>query len=134
MALGLTQQVALVPVFLHFWSSDVLAAWLVLYAVGNLVLIADSGLQFRAINRFLAFKSSADCDGRTARFYAAMLRIYQGLAGSLLILLLAGTRLASPSALLGFQAFSSFDAAFVVVTAEIVLWVLLLFVSGVISV
>ena len=81
MVLGLTQQVALVPVFLLFWSSDVLAAWLVLYAVGNLVLIADSGLQFRAINRFLAFKSSADCDGRTARFYAAMLRIYQDLQG-----------------------------------------------------
>ena len=74
MILGLTQQVALVPVFLHFWSSDVLAAWLVIYAVGNLVLIADSGLQFRAINRFLGFKSSVDCDGRTAHFYAAMLR------------------------------------------------------------
>ncbi len=41
------------------------------------------GLQFRAINRFLAFKSSVDCDGRTARFYAAMLRIYLGLAGLL---------------------------------------------------
>jgi hypothetical protein len=25
--------------FLHFWSSDVLAAWLVLYAVGNLALM-----------------------------------------------------------------------------------------------
>src|SRR6202030_3359589 len=88
--LGITQQVALVPVFLHFWTSDVLAAWLVIYAIGNLVLIADSGLQFRAINRFLAFKSNVDCDGRTGRFYAAMLRVYQGLAGSLLLLLLAG--------------------------------------------
>src|SRR6266566_3508743 len=86
--LGVTQQVALVPVFLHFWTSDVLAAWLVIYAVGNLVLIADSGLQFRAINRFLAFKSSVDCDGRTAPFYTAMLRVYQGLAGLLAVLLL----------------------------------------------
>jgi O-antigen/teichoic acid export membrane protein len=119
--LGVTQQVALVPVFLHFWSSDVLAAWLVIYAVGNLVLIADSGLQFRAINRFLAFRSSVDCDGRTARFYAAMLRLYQGLAGLLLILLLAGTQLVSPSAVLGFQAISSFDAAFVVMTAAMLL-------------
>ena len=75
MVLGITQQVALVPVFLHFWSSEILAAWLVVYAIGNLVLIADSGLQFRAINRFLAFKSSRDCDGRTAGFYAALLRI-----------------------------------------------------------
>ncbi len=74
-----------------------LAAWLVIYAVGNLVLIADSGLQFRAINRFLAFKSSADCDGRTASFYAAMLRIYLGLAGFLVILVLLVTQLVSPS-------------------------------------
>src|SRR6202140_4645473 len=121
MILGVTQQVALVPVFLHFWSSDVLAAWLVIYAVGNLVLIDDSGLQFRAINRFLAFKSSVDCDGRTARFYASMLRIYQGLAGSLVVLLLAGTQLVSPSAVLGFPAISSFDAAFVVMTAGMLL-------------
>ncbi len=119
--LGVTQQVALVPVFLHFWSSDVLAAWLVIYAVGNLVLIADSGLQFRAINRFLAFRSSVDCDGRTARFYAAMLRIYRGLAGSLVILVLAGTQLVSPSAVLGFSAISNFDMAFVVMTAGMLL-------------
>src|ERR1700738_2700027 len=104
MILGVTQQVALVPVFLHFWSGEVLAAWLVIYAVGNLVLIADSGLQFRAINRFFAFKSSVDCDGRTASFYAAMLRIYLGLAGLLGILALIGTQLLFPSAVLGFRA------------------------------
>ena len=89
MMLGITQQVALIPVFLHFWTSDVLAAWLAVYAAGNLVFIADAGLQFRAINRFLAFKSSVDCDGRSARFYAAMLRIYFGFMGSLAVLLLA---------------------------------------------
>src|SRR5437764_12037076 len=109
---GITQQVALVPAFLHFWTSDVLAAWLAIYAAGNLVLIADVGLQFRAINRFLAFKSSIDCDGRTANFYAAMLRIYLGLAGFLVAVLLLGTQLLSPSAVLGFQAVSDFDAAF----------------------
>jgi O-antigen/teichoic acid export membrane protein len=114
--LGITQQVALVPVFLHFWSGEVLAAWLVIYAVGNLVVIADSGLQFRAINRFLAFKSSADCDGRTASFYEAMLRIYRGLTALLVILLLIGTQLVSPSAVLGFKDISNFDAAFVVIT------------------
>ncbi len=121
MILALTQQVALVPVFLHFWSGEVLAAWLVIYAVSNLVPIADSGLQVRAINRFLAFKSSADCDGRTASFYAAMLRIYLGLAGSLVVLLLVGTQLVSPSAVLGFQAVADFDAAFVVMTAGMLL-------------
>src|SRR5271169_1045966 len=121
MILGVTQQVALVPVFLHFWSSEVLAAWFVIYAAGNLVLIADVGLQFRAINRFLAFKSSVDCDGRTARFYAEMLRIYRGLAASLAALLLAGVWVFSPARLLGFQPIPHFDAAFILITAGMLL-------------
>src|SRR6266404_1837945 len=121
MILGVTQQVALVPVFLHFWTSDVLAAWLVIYAVGNLVLIADGGLQFRAINRFLAFKSSVDCDGRTARFYAALLRVYLGLGGLLAILVLAGTLLASPATVFRFPGVANFDAAFVVMAAGMLL-------------
>ncbi|HEV7602225.1 MAG TPA: hypothetical protein VGO49_18460 [Bradyrhizobium sp.] len=121
MILGITQQVALVPVFLHFWTSDVLAAWLAIYSAGNLILIADAGLQFRAINRFLGFKSSLDCDGRTARFYAAMLRIYCGLAGLLVVLLLAVTQFLPPSAAFGFQATSHFDAAFMVMTIGILL-------------
>jgi O-antigen/teichoic acid export membrane protein len=119
--LGITQQVALIPVFLHFWSGEVLAAWLVVYAVGNLVLIADCGLQFRTINRFLGFKSSVGCDGRTATFYASMQRIYRGLAGLLVVLLLVGTQFVSPSAMLGFQAVSNFDAAFVVMSAGMLL-------------
>ena len=48
MLLGIIQQVALVPVLLHFWSGEELAAWLVIYAIGNLALIADCGLQFLA--------------------------------------------------------------------------------------
>jgi O-antigen/teichoic acid export membrane protein len=116
MILGVVQQVALVPVFLHFWSSDILAAWLVIYAVGNLALIADCGLHARTINRFLAFKSGADCDGRTARFYGSMLRIYQGLGGILVVLVVVGAQLLPPSAALGFHAISHFDAAFVVMT------------------
>ena len=52
---------------------------------------------FAAINRFLAFKSSVDCDGRTARFYAAMLRIYFGLVGLLIVLVLIGAQLLPPS-------------------------------------
>ncbi|MEA2891649.1 MAG: hypothetical protein QOI05_2442, partial [Bradyrhizobium sp.] len=121
MMLGITQQVALVPVFLHFWTSEVLAAWLAVYAAGNLVFIADAGLQFRAINRFLAFKSSVDCDGRTARFYAAMLRIYFGFMGLLAVLLLAAAQVLPPSVVLGFQATSHFDAAFVIMTVGILL-------------
>lgn len=121
MLLGVSQQVALVPVFLHFWSGEALAGWLVIYAVGNLVAIADCGLLFRAINRFLAFKSSVDCDRRTGRFYAAMLRIYLGLAGLLVILVLVGAQLISPSAVLGFKAIPDFDAAFIVMTAGMLL-------------
>ncbi len=104
------------PVFLHFWSGSVLAAWLAIYSVGNLVLIADGGLQYRVINRFLGFKSGADCDGRTAGFYASMQRIYLGVAGSLAVLLIVGTQFVSPAAVLGFQAVPDFDAAFVVMT------------------
>jgi O-antigen/teichoic acid export membrane protein len=121
MLLGITQQVALVPVFLHFWTSDVFAAWLAIYAAGNLILIADCGLQFRAINRFFAFKSSADGNGRTAQFYAAMLRIYCGLVGALVLLLLAGTQLLPPSGVLGFRATPHFDAAFTAMTVGMLL-------------
>jgi O-antigen/teichoic acid export membrane protein len=121
MALGITQQVALVPVFLHFWSGEILAAWLVIYAIGNLVLIADGGLQFRSINRFLGFKSGIDCDGRTAHFYAALLRVYLGLGGLLAVLVLAGALLVSPSTAFRFQAIADFDAAFVVMAAGMLL-------------
>jgi O-antigen/teichoic acid export membrane protein len=117
MALGVTQQVVLIPVFLHFWTSELLAAWLVIYAAGNLALIADGGLQLRAINRFLVFKSTADCDGRTAGFYAALLRVYLGLSGFLAILVLGGAQLVSPSVVFKFQVIADFDAAFVVMAA-----------------
>ena len=117
MILGVTQQVALIPVFLHYWTSDVLAAWLAIYAAGNLILVADAGLQLRSINRFLGFKASVDCDGRTAWLYAAMLRIYFGVAGVLIALILVGTHLFAPSAVLGFQTIANFDAAFVLMIA-----------------
>src|SRR5438094_398539 len=89
MTLAIVQQVALVPIFLHFWSSDVLAAWFAIYAAGNLVLVADVGLQFRAINRFLAFKLTVDCDGRTSHFYIGMRRIYLILVALVAVMLLA---------------------------------------------
>jgi O-antigen/teichoic acid export membrane protein len=114
LVLGVTQQVALVPVFLHFWTGDVLAAWLVIYAAGNLILVADSGLQIRALNRFFAFKASVDSDGRTASYYGAMLRLYFGLAGLLIAMVLLGMQFVHPSDLLGFQATPDFDASFIV--------------------
>ena len=121
MLLGVIQQVALVPVFLHFWSGEVLAAWLVIYAIGNLMLIADCGLQFRAINRFFAFKSGADCDGRTASFYAALLRLYLWLAIALAAIVLLSALVASPSTAFRFEEIKHFDDAFVVMTAGMLL-------------
>jgi O-antigen/teichoic acid export membrane protein len=121
MILGVTQQVALIPIFLHYWNSDVLAAWLAIYAAGNLILVADAGLQLRSINRFLGFKAGVDSDGRTGCFYAAMLRIYFGVAGALIALVLVGAHLLAPSTVLGFQAIPNFDAAFVLMTAGMLL-------------
>jgi len=121
MVLGVTQQVALVPFFLHFWNSETLAAWLVIYAVGNLVLIADGGLQLRAINRFLTFKSGVDCDGRTASFYAGLRRLYFSLAVLFAMLVLVVTWLVPPSTILRFQAIPDFDAAFVIMSVGILL-------------
>ena len=115
--LGVTQQLALVPVFLHYRSGDVLAAWLALYAAGNLALAADAGLQSRVVNRFLAFKSCADSDGRTAYYFTAMRRLYVGLTFVLIALVSAGALLFPPSRALGFQGVAEFNISFVVMTA-----------------
>jgi O-antigen/teichoic acid export membrane protein len=121
MALGIAQQVALVPVFLHYWSNDILAAWLAIYAAGNLVLIVDAGLQFRAINRFLRFKSSFDCDRRTGQFYVEMLRIYVGLAGMLAVVFVIIIQFMPPSVVLGFQSVAQFDRAFGIMVVGVLL-------------
>ena len=117
LVLGATQQLALVPVFLHYCSSDTLAAWLAVYAAGNLVLIADAGLMPRAINRFLALKSCADGDRRTAQFFAAMHRVYWTLSVALVVAILATMFLVSPSDVLGFRSTPEFDASFAIMTA-----------------
>lgn len=116
MLLALTQQLLLIPAFLKFWSSDMLAAWLTLFAAGSLVIVADAGLQLRSINRFLAFKSCVDCDGRTANFYARMVRIYLRIVVVLGALLIVGTELFPPAAVLGFRGLPTFDTAMLVIT------------------
>src|SRR5882724_8947294 len=123
MGLGMTQQVALIPVFLHVWTSDTLAAWLTIYAAGNLILVADCGLQVRAINKFLALRSGVDCDHRTAQFFAAMFRIYLGLVGTLTVLLLGALFIFPPSTSLGFAAIPDFDLAFAVMILGVLLTV-----------
>ena len=114
MVLGIVQQVALIPVFLQYWTSDTLAGWLVIYAAGNLILIADFGLHLRAINRFLALRTSVVCDVRTGQFFAAMLRVYAMLVGVLIVLLSSAMLVFRPSASLGFAAIPDFDLSFAV--------------------
>jgi O-antigen/teichoic acid export membrane protein len=121
--LGLSQQLVLIPAFLHFWTGDVLAAWLAIYAAGSLVIVADAGLQLRAVNRFLTFKSCADCDGRTASFYTGMLRIYVAIVVVLAVVLVAGAMLWPPSAMLGFHVTANFDSALLVMTLGMLLTV-----------
>ena len=114
LVLNITQQLALVPIFLHYLSSDLFAAWLTLYAAGNLALAADIGLQSRVINRFLSFKASVDSDGRSAQYFAAMRWVYVATVGGMILVSLAGIALIHPSHVLGFQAVSSFDVSFAV--------------------
>lgn len=130
MVLGLTQQLLLIPAFLHVWTGDMLAAWLAIYAAGSLVVVADAGLQLRAINRFLAFKSCADCDGRTVNFYSALLRIYLAIIAGLGVLLCAAVILAPPSVVLGFRATPTFDAAMLVMILGMLLTLPANLVSG----
>ncbi|MBR0856682.1 lipopolysaccharide biosynthesis protein [Bradyrhizobium liaoningense] len=130
MALGLTQQLLLIPAFLHVWTGDMLSAWLAIYAAGNLVVVADAGLQLRAINRFLGFKSCADSDGRTANFYSAMLRLYLAVISVLGVLLGVAVVLAPPSAVLGFHEMPTFDAAMLVMTLGMLLTLPANLVSG----
>jgi len=114
MLLGMVQQVALIPIFLHYWSSGTLAAWLAIYAAGNLVFIADGGLHLRAINRFFSLRACAVGDARTAHFFAAMLRVYAMLVGLLIVLLLPALLVFRPSQSLGFTAVADFDVSFAV--------------------
>ncbi|MEY9878690.1 hypothetical protein [Bradyrhizobium sp. USDA 329] len=109
--LGLTQQLLLIPAFLHFWTVDVLAAWLAIYSASSLLVVADAGLQARALNRFLAFKSSVDCDGRTSSYFADMLQIYVRVVLASGAFLFLSIEFFPPSPVLGFQATPNFDAA-----------------------
>ena len=116
--LGVTQQLALVPVFLHYCPSDMLAAWLALYAAGNLVLIADAGLM-------LARHQPVSCAQVMRRRRRANGAILCGdavgstwtLSVALIVAILAAMFLVSPSDVLGFRSTAEFDASFVIMTA-----------------
>lgn len=118
--LALTQQIALVPLFLKYWSGTTLSAWFAIFAAGNLVLAADPGLHLWSLNRFLLLKSRADCHRRSARFYGAVSSLFAGFA-VLLSLLLLVLLVAKPfSQMLGFSAEPHFDLSFAIMTLGMV--------------
>lgn len=118
--LALTQQIVLIPLFLKFWTSDTLSAWLTIFAAGNLILAADAGLHAWALNRFLSFKSRTDCDRRTGRYYGAVFQLFVWFTALFAILLLATFALIAPSKVLGFSAEPGFDLALAVMTLGVV--------------
>lgn len=117
--LALTQQIVLIPLFLKYWTSDTLSAWLTIFAAGNLVLAADVGLHGWTLNRFLAFRSCSDCDRRTRRYYGGALLLFLSLSALLVALLVVMFWLISPAKALGFLAQPGFDPAFVLMTLGI---------------
>jgi O-antigen/teichoic acid export membrane protein len=119
--LSLTQQIILIPLFLKYWSSDTLSAWLIIFAAGNLAFAADAGLHAWSLNRFLAFKSWNDCDRRTSRYYGAVFQLFVWFTALLAIVLLTAFGLVAPSSVLGFSAEPGFDLAFAVMTLGVVL-------------
>lgn len=112
--LALTQQIILIPLFLKFWTSDTLSAWLTIFAAGNLMLAADAGLHAWSLNRFLAFKARHDCDRRTGRYYGAVFRLSIWFTALLAILLLTILGLVAPSNVFGFSSEPGFDLAFAI--------------------
>jgi O-antigen/teichoic acid export membrane protein len=121
LALSLTQQIVLIPLFLKYWTGDTLSAWLTIFAAGNLVLVADAGLHGWSLNRFLSFKSRDDCDRRTGRYYGAAFQLFTYFIALLAILLLTTFGLIAPSRVLGFSAEPHFDTAFTIMTLGVVL-------------
>jgi O-antigen/teichoic acid export membrane protein len=118
--LALTQQIVLIPLFLKFWSSDTLSAWLTIFAAGSLVLAADGGLHAWSLNRFLAFKSRSDCDRRTSRYYGAVFQLFVWFTTLFALLLLVMFGLVSPARMLGFRAEQGFDLPFAIMTLGMV--------------
>jgi O-antigen/teichoic acid export membrane protein len=119
--LALTQQIILIPLFLKYWNSDTLSAWLTILAAGSLVLAVDGGLHAWSLNRFLSFKSRNDCDRRTDRYYGAVFQLFAWFTGIFSVALLAVFGLVAPSSVFGFSAEPNFDTAFAVMTLGAVL-------------
>ena len=89
LAVGIAQQVLMVPVYLHYWHTDTFAAWLTIYSAGSLLSIADCGLQSVALNLFQRARTSVDPNGRTGAVFSRLFSTYLYIVCSL-ILIVAG--------------------------------------------
>ena len=123
LALALTQQIVLIPLFLKYWTGETLAAWLAIFAAGMLALTLDAGLHGWSLNRFLQFKALADCARRTNRFYGAMLRLYAGYSAVLVLTMLTAFAVIVPSRLFGFSSEAAFDPSFAMMTLGMVVMI-----------
>jgi O-antigen/teichoic acid export membrane protein len=121
LVLALTLQVVLFPLFLKYWSSETLSAWLAIFAAGMLALTLDAGLHVWSLNRFLQFKSRPNCDRRTNRFYGAMLRLYGGFSALLILAMLAVFAAVAPSRMLGFSSEPALDLSFAIMVCGMIL-------------
>ncbi len=117
---ALTQQIVLIPLFLKYWTSGTLSAWLTIFAAGSLITAADGGLHAWSLNRFLSFKSRDDCERRTNRYYGAVFQLFVWFTALFALLLLTIFGLVAPSKVLGFSAEPNFDLAFAVMTVGVV--------------
>ncbi len=117
---SLTQQIVLIPLFLRYWGSDTLSAWLTLFAAGSLVFAADAGLHAWTLNQFLSFRAQQDTDLKAGRYYRAALPIFVWFAAFLTVLLLIGILSFPPSKVLGFGSEPHFDLEFAVMTVGMV--------------
>ncbi len=61
-------QVAIVPLFLHFWTKRAYGEWLVITAVPNLLWSLEGGLGFLALNQMVLFSSVGDWKGANRVF------------------------------------------------------------------
>ncbi|MDD1518424.1 hypothetical protein ACNJYD_12835 [Bradyrhizobium sp. DASA03005] len=114
--LALTQQVVLIPFFLRYLGHETLSAWLTIFAAGSLVQAADPGLHAWSLNRFLSFKSRADSDRRTRRYFAGSLLLFIAVVAGLIAIIGILLMLVDPASVLGFREEPGFDLTFAIVT------------------
>lgn len=104
-ALSVGQQVLMVPLFVHMWSTAEYATWLVLFSITSLLAIADFGFHPLSINRYQVALAGT---GRRAvvalsRDVRTFVNSYILNAALVFTVLILGCIVADPVALLGLK-------------------------------